>query len=73
MTKQYLRLLACSVVQWDAGFEVITAVVLYVALFWDVVPCSPYVKRHTSETPVHIGTTRRYIPEEGNIRIVGWI
>jgi hypothetical protein len=27
------------------GFEVLTAVVMNVALFWDIAPCSPYVNR----------------------------
>jgi hypothetical protein len=31
------------------GFEVLTAVVMNVAIFWDIVPCSPYVKRRFGE------------------------
>jgi hypothetical protein len=27
------------------GFEVLTAVAMYIATFWDIGPCSPYVSR----------------------------
>jgi hypothetical protein len=40
---------------------------LNVAVFWDIVPCRPYVNRRYSETTAHIRTTRRYIPEDVNI------
>jgi hypothetical protein len=99
----------------DLEFEVLTAVVMNVAILWDIAPCSPYTNRRfrrnyhlhlqsrkqaeketrlqqilpnhllkagflfcwfstlkteviiSSETSVHILTTRRYIPEDGNI------
>jgi hypothetical protein len=38
-----------------------------VTIFWDIAPCSPYMKRLSSETSVHIRTTRHYIPDDGNI------
>jgi hypothetical protein len=41
--------------------EVLTAVVMKVAVFCDIAPCSPYVNRRTA---------RRYIPEDGNIYVV---
>jgi hypothetical protein len=37
-----------------------------IAIFWDIPSCS------SSETSVHIRTTRRYIPEDGNIRNYRW-
>jgi hypothetical protein len=46
------------------GFEVLTAAVMNVAIFCDIAPLSPYVN---SETSVHIWTSRRYIPGDGNI------
>jgi hypothetical protein len=80
-----------------AGYEVLTAVVMNIVIFWNIAPCSPYVNRcfggtyhsifatrwflvrlililkieliYSSETSVHIRTTRRYIPEYGNIYI----
>jgi hypothetical protein len=84
------------------GSEVLTAVVMNVAIFWDMAPCSSYVNRRfgrtyhlhlqdkkqptknhpsagrstlymglirSSETSVYIRITRRYIPEDGNIRL----
>jgi hypothetical protein len=35
-------------VKSDVGFEVLTAVVMNVPVFWDIVLCSPYVN-HRSE------------------------
>jgi hypothetical protein len=32
------------------GFEVFTAVVINVAIFWDIAPCGPYVKRRFGRT-----------------------
>jgi hypothetical protein len=32
------------------GFGVLTAVVMNVAIFWDIAPCSPYVNRRFGET-----------------------
>jgi hypothetical protein len=69
------------------GFEVLTAVVMNVAIFCDIAPCRPYVPSHllhagfllssfstlkmevirSSETLVHIWTSRRYIQQDGNI------
>jgi hypothetical protein len=44
---------------------------LYAAIFWDIAPCSTWQMKmegpHSSETSVNIWTTRRYIPEDGNI------
>jgi hypothetical protein len=59
------------------GFEVVTAVVMHVAILWDTAPCSPLncwfstLKMEVirfSETSVHIWTTRRHIPEDCNIQ-----
>jgi hypothetical protein len=44
----------CTVV----GFEVITAVVVNVAIFWDIAQCSPYVNRRFGSRSVHILDTR---------------
>jgi hypothetical protein len=49
------------------GFEVLAAVVMNVAICWDIAPCSQYVNRRFGETFFFIRTTRRYIPEDGNI------
>jgi hypothetical protein len=50
-----------------------------VAIFWDIVPCSPYMNQcfggttltmeviYSSETLVHIWTTQRYIQEDGTL------
>jgi hypothetical protein len=58
------------------GFEVFTAVVIKVAIFWSIAPCSPYVNGSfgfstlkmeaicTPEASIHIRTTRRYTPED---------
>jgi hypothetical protein len=46
----------------NAGSEVLSAVIMNVAIFWDIALCSP-----SSETSAHIQTTQRYIPEEGKI------
>jgi hypothetical protein len=32
------------------GFEVLTAVVMNVAIFWDIAPCSPYVNQRFGGT-----------------------
>jgi hypothetical protein len=40
-----------------------------VAIFCDVSPCSPNMRHRSSEMSVHVLTTRRYIPENGNIQI----
>jgi hypothetical protein len=34
----------CRPAKTYVGFEVFAAVVMNVAIFWDIVPCSPYVK-----------------------------
>jgi hypothetical protein len=40
------------------GFEVLTAVVMNVAISWDIAPCSPYVNRRTYiHTSIHIHIT----------------
>jgi hypothetical protein len=51
------------------GFEVFAAVVMKIAVFWDTAPCSPYMNRRFGGTSVHIRTTRRYIPEDGNFQV----
>jgi hypothetical protein len=38
-----------------------------VAILWDIAPCSLYVNQRSSETSVHIRTTRCYNPEDVNI------
>jgi hypothetical protein len=43
-----------------------TSATLKIAVFWDIAAGSPYMNRRSSETSVHIRTTRRYIPEDGN-------
>jgi hypothetical protein len=34
----------------NVGFQVLTAVVMIVAIFWDTAPCSPYVNRRFEGT-----------------------
>jgi hypothetical protein len=52
----------------EIRFEVLTAVVMNVEIFWDTAPCSPYVNRRSSETLVHIRDTRRCIPEVTTVK-----
>jgi hypothetical protein len=47
-------------------FEVLTAVVTNVDISLEIAPRSPHVNQ-SFETSVHMWTTRRYIPEAGNI------
>jgi hypothetical protein len=53
---------------YQEGFLVLTAVVKNVAIFWEMSPCSPYVNRCSSKTPVHIWAARHCIPKDGNIQ-----
>jgi hypothetical protein len=41
--------------------------VMNVAVFCFIAPCGLYVNGRCSETSVHIRTTRRSIPEGGNV------
>jgi hypothetical protein len=40
---------------------------LKVAIFWDIVPCSPYMNQCFGGTLIHIRNKRRYITEDGNL------
>jgi hypothetical protein len=62
------------------GFEALTLVFMDVTIFWDIAPAARLLFYRlfstlkmemisSSETSVHIPTTRRYIPEDGNIRL----
>lgn len=53
--------------------EVLTAVYMNVAIFWDTAPCSPYMNWRSSATTVHIQTTQCYILEDGNIHSKSFI
>jgi hypothetical protein len=41
---------ANKTVTGNAGFQVLTAVVVNVVIFWDTAPCSPYVNRRLGGT-----------------------
>jgi hypothetical protein len=38
----------------DVRFEVLTALVMNVAIFWDIAPCSPYVNLRFGATYHHL-------------------
>jgi hypothetical protein len=48
-------------------FEVVTVVVMNVAIFWDIVLCSSYVNRRFGGKYHIFGVS--HIPEDGNIRL----
>jgi hypothetical protein len=47
--------------------DILIAEVMNIVIFWDMTPCSPYVKRSSSEMFLYIRTTWRYIPKDDNI------
>jgi hypothetical protein len=53
------------------GCEVLTAVVMDFAVFWDIAPCSLYVNRRSTETSVHIRTKQCYVAENDNVQDIG--
>jgi hypothetical protein len=38
----------------NVGFKVFTAVVMNIAIFWDIVQCDPYVKRFRGAYHLHL-------------------
>jgi hypothetical protein len=36
-------------IYWGLGFEVLTAVIINIVIFWDIAPCNPYVIRRFGE------------------------
>jgi hypothetical protein len=52
------------------GFEVLTVVIMNVAIFWDIALWSLYVNQCSTETLANIRTPQCYIPEDGNIDFV---
>jgi hypothetical protein len=44
-----------------AGFEVLTAVVKKVAIFWDIVPCIPYITTQSTGCYIVKDESRRYL------------
>jgi hypothetical protein len=58
----------------SVGLEVLTAMVMNVAIFLHIALCSSYVTLKievicSSEMSVHIQITRCYIPQDGNIKM----
>jgi hypothetical protein len=58
-------------------FQVLMAASIKFGVFWDVVPCTDYIRAFialmmeavcTSDTSVHFVTTRRYIPEDSKFQ-----
>jgi hypothetical protein len=46
------------------GFEVLTAVAMNAAIFWDIAPCSPYVERRFRGT-YHLHLQGKELAEQG--------
>jgi hypothetical protein len=51
----------------NVGTEVLTAVVMNVAIFWDIAPCSPYMNRCFGERSLYtpISCSDDFYPEDG--------
>jgi hypothetical protein len=47
---------ACKIVALYAGFDVLTAVVINVSIFWDTAPCSLHVNQRFGGHPLHAGS-----------------
>jgi hypothetical protein len=53
----------CVCVWKEVGFEVLTAVVMNVAIFWHITPCSPYVNQSFGGT-YHLLQDQKWIDQE---------
>jgi hypothetical protein len=51
-------------------FEVLTAVTMKNAVFWDMAPCGSCVNRRFVGTSVYTISTRRHIPEDGILHVL---
>jgi hypothetical protein len=60
----------CVDIQIRVGFEVLTAVVMNVAIVWDIAPCSPYVNRRFEEA-YHLHLQGRKSAQARNQHAVG--